>query len=199
MNFEELYYENKKRKNIESTNNNDYENNFLKQRLDDENKKFLTKTKIQQIPEVKLNSLNHARMLMKSKKNNDVPGLVETIPNVNPRNLEIRIAEQLTIKHIFNEEKEIFKILEEIFGYNIRIQSTEKNQIFEFYKKNEKKMCHFQLIFDIEMNEESFIEYVPIEVNLDFDEEDDKIFLNERIHITPSDLPYILSNFSSKI
>jgi len=68
MNFEELYYENKKRKNIESTNNNDYENNFLKQRLDDENKKFLTKTKIQQIPEVKLNSLNHARMLMKSKK-----------------------------------------------------------------------------------------------------------------------------------
>jgi len=69
--------------------------------------------------------------------------------------LEIRIAEQLTIKHIFNEEKEIFKILEEIFGYNIRIQSTEKNQIFEFYKKNEKKMCHFQLIFDIEMNEES--------------------------------------------
>ncbi len=125
--------------------------------------------------------------------------MVETIPNVNPRNLEIRIAEQLTIKHIFNEEKEIFKILEEIFGYNIRIQSTEKNQIFEFYKKNEKKMCHFQLIFDIEMNEESFIEYVPIEVNLDFDEEDDKIFLNERIHITPSDLPYILSNFSSKI
>jgi hypothetical protein len=199
MNYEELYYENKKRKNIESTINNDNENNFLKQRLDDENKKFLTKTKIQQIPEVKLNSLNHARMLMKSKKNNDLPGVVETNPNVNSRNLEIRTAEQMTIKRTFNEEKEIYRILEEIFGFKIRIQSTEKNQIFEFHKKNEKKICHFQLIFDIEMNEESVIEYVPIEVNLDFDEEDDKIFLNERIHITPSDLPYIVSNFSSKI
>ncbi len=199
MNYEELYYENKKRKNIESTINNDNENNFLKQRLDDENKKFLTKTKIQQIPEVKLNSLNHARMLMKSKKNNDLPGVVETNPNVNSRNLEIRTAEQMTIKRTFNEEKEIYRILEEIFGFKIRIQSTEKNQIFELHKKNEKKICHFQLIFDIEMNEESVIEYVPIEVNLDFDEEDDKIFLNERIHITPSDLPYIVSNFSSKI
>lgn len=197
MNYEELYYENRKRKNTELSSLSENENIFLKQKMDDENKRFLSKTKIQQLPELKINSLNHARMMMKSKKNIEIPGN-ESNNNVKPKNLEITNAENLTLKHTLNIEKEIFLILEKLFGFKISRCSTENNEIFEFYKNDDdKNICHFQLIFDSKVKEDSLIEYVPKQVNLNFDEED-QIFLNERLHIIPSDLPYILSNFVSK-
>ena len=200
-NEETFLYDNRKRNYQElQSNMNETENYSLKQKLDEENKRFLTKNKFPQGTgqDIKLNNLSQARLIMKNKKNIENISSTENIQISIINSNEITITNKFSLNQLHNNDKNIFRQIEIIFGFNINIQILEMNKKIEFFKKNDKHICHFQLILDHNLNSDSFVEYVPINNNLKFDDEEDEIFCNERIHIVISDLPFIISKFYSK-
>ena len=190
-------YENKKRIHNEIPASNEFiEHNFLKLKLEEENKKFLSKNKNSVQTEIKLNSLVQARLLMKKQKNNDNINPNEQINKYN--SLNVKLVDEFSLCNISNN-KEVFMFLENIIGFKLKIEFTETHKNIEFFKEAGNFICNFQLIFDNIMTEESYVEYVPIKVNLTFNDEEDQVFCNERIHILVSDLPFIFAKFLSKI